>query len=74
MRVERRHEAPLGRRRDLALRECSGIASRRGMRSRRVGSWRSGRALPWVLSDDGLVALFTHPGDAKWTEVVPVAT
>jgi len=25
-----------------------------------------------VLSDDGLVVLFTHPGDAQWTEVVPV--
>jgi len=25
-----------------------------------------------VLSDDGLTALFTHPGDAQWTEVVPV--
>jgi len=22
-----------------------------------------------VLSDDGLVVLFTHPGDAPWTEV-----
>jgi hypothetical protein len=26
-----------------------------------------------VLSDDGLVVLlFTHPGDAQWTEVIPV--
>jgi hypothetical protein len=25
-----------------------------------------------VLSDDGLTALFTHPGDVRWTEVVPV--
>jgi hypothetical protein len=25
-----------------------------------------------VLSDDGLTVLFTHPGDAQWTEVVPV--
>jgi len=25
-----------------------------------------------VLSDDGLVVLFTHAGDAQWTEVVPV--
>ena len=24
------------------------------------------------LSDDGLTARFTHPGDAQWTEVVPV--
>jgi hypothetical protein len=25
-----------------------------------------------VLSDDGLVVLFTHPGDAQWTEVAAV--
>ena len=25
-----------------------------------------------MLSDDGLVVLFTHPGDAQWTEVVVV--
>jgi len=25
-----------------------------------------------VLSDDRLVVLFTHPGDAQWTEVAPV--
>ena len=31
-----------------------------------------GPRYPGVLSDDGLVALFTHPGDAQWTEVVPV--
>ena len=27
---------------------------------------------PGVLSDDGLMVLFTHPGDAQWTEVVAV--
>jgi len=27
---------------------------------------------PGVLSDDGLMVLFTHPGDAQWNEVVPV--
>jgi len=31
-----------------------------------------GPGYPGVLSDDGLVVLFTHPGDAQWTEVVPV--
>jgi len=31
-----------------------------------------GPRYPGVLSDDGLVALFTHPGDAQWTEVVDV--
>jgi len=25
-----------------------------------------------VLSDDGLTVLFTDPGDAQWTEVIPV--
>src|SRR5678816_1796182 len=30
------------------------------------------RRYPGVLSDDGLVALFTHPGDAQWTEILPV--
>jgi len=25
-----------------------------------------------VLSDDGVVVLFTHPGDAQWIEVVDV--
>ena len=32
-----------------------------------------GRRYPGVLSDDGLVVLFTRPGDARWTELVPVA-
>jgi len=27
---------------------------------------------PGVLSDDGLTALFTHPGHAQWTEVIDV--
>jgi hypothetical protein len=27
---------------------------------------------PGVLSDDGVVVFFTHPGDAQWTEVVTV--
>jgi hypothetical protein len=31
-----------------------------------------GPRYPGVLSDDGLVVLFTHPGDAQWTEVVAV--
>jgi len=31
-----------------------------------------GPRYPGVLSDDGLTALFTHPGDAQWTEVVPL--
>jgi len=31
-----------------------------------------GPRYPGVLSDDGMVVLFTHPGDAQWTEVVPV--
>ena len=26
-----------------------------------------GPRYPGVLSDDGLVVLFTHPGDAQWT-------
>jgi len=42
-----------------------------------VASGRSVRAIgpryPGVLSDDGLVVLFTRPGDARWTELVPVA-
>jgi len=29
-------------------------------------------ALPGVLSDDSLTVLFTHPGDAQWTEVIDV--
>ena len=29
-----------------------------------------GPRYPGVLSDDGLVALFTHPGDAQWTEIL----
>ena len=31
-----------------------------------------GPRYPGVLSDDGLTVLFTHPGDAQWTDVVPV--
>ena len=31
-----------------------------------------GPRYPGVLSDDAAVVLFTHPGDAQWTEVVPV--
>jgi hypothetical protein len=31
-----------------------------------------GPRYPGVLSDDGAVVLFTHPGDARWTEVVGV--
>ena len=31
-----------------------------------------GPRYPGVLSDDRLIARFTHPGDAQWTEVVPV--
>ena len=31
-----------------------------------------GPRYPGVLSDDGVVVLFTHPGDAQWTEVVSV--
>ena len=31
-----------------------------------------GPRYPGVLSDDGSVVLFTHPGDAQWTEVVVV--
>ena len=31
-----------------------------------------GPRYPGVLSDDGLVVLFTHPGDAQWTAVVAV--
>jgi len=34
--------------------------------------WAIGPRYPGVLSDDGVVVLFTHPGDAQWTEVVPV--
>ena len=30
-----------------------------------------GPRYPGVLSDDGQVVLFTHPGDSHWTEVVP---
>ena len=29
-----------------------------------------GPRYPGVLSDDGLTALFTHPGDAQWTEIL----
>jgi len=29
-----------------------------------------GPRYPGVLSDDGVVVLFTHSGDAQWTEVV----
>jgi hypothetical protein len=42
------------------------------MRSHTEASWRSGRAIRGVVSDDGLTVLFTHPSDAQWTEVVPV--
>ena len=38
----------------------------------RGGFLAIGPRYPGVLSDDGLVVLFTHPGDAEWTEVVPV--
>jgi len=31
-----------------------------------------GPRYPGVLSDDGVMVLFTHPGDAQWTEVVGV--
>jgi len=31
-----------------------------------------GPRYPGVLSDDRVVVLFTHPGDARWTEVVDV--
>jgi hypothetical protein len=31
-----------------------------------------GPRYPCVLSDDGEVVLFTHAGDAQWTEAVPV--
>jgi len=31
-----------------------------------------GPRYPGAVSDDGLTVLFTHPGDAQWTEVVPV--
>jgi hypothetical protein len=31
-----------------------------------------GPRYPGVLSDDGLMVVFTHPGDAQWTEVVAV--
>ena len=31
-----------------------------------------GPRYPGVLSDDCLTVLFTHQGDAQWTEVVPV--
>jgi hypothetical protein len=31
-----------------------------------------GPRYPSVLPDDGVVVLFTHPGDAQWTEVVDV--
>ena len=31
-----------------------------------------GPRYPGVLSDDGLVVLFTHSGDAQWAEVVPL--
>jgi len=31
-----------------------------------------GPRYPGVVSDDGLTVLFTHPGDAQWTEVVDV--
>ena len=29
-----------------------------------------GPRYPGVLSDDGLTVLFTHPGDAQWTEIL----
>jgi len=29
-----------------------------------------GPRYPGVLSDDGVVVLFTHPGDAQWTEIL----
>jgi hypothetical protein len=31
-----------------------------------------GPRYPGVLSDDGVAVLFTHPGDAQWTDVVNV--
>ena len=31
-----------------------------------------GPRYPGVASDERLTVLFTHPGDAQWTEVVPV--
>ena len=37
-----------------------------------VGLLAIGPRYPGVLSDDGLTVLFTHPGDAQWTEVVPL--
>jgi hypothetical protein len=38
----------------------------------RGGFLAIGPRYPGVLSDDCLTVLFTHPGDAQWTEVVPV--
>lgn len=38
----------------------------------RGGFLAIGRRYPGVLSDDGVMVLVTHPGDAQWTEVVPV--
>ena len=31
-----------------------------------------GPRYPGVASEDGLTVLFTHPGDAQWSEVVDV--
>jgi len=38
----------------------------------RGGFLAIGPRYPGVVSDDGLTVLFTHPGDAQWTEVLPV--
>jgi len=45
---------------------------RKTLRQPQGGFLAIGPRYPGVLSYDGLVALFTHPGDAQWTEVVPV--
>ena len=31
-----------------------------------------GPRCPGIVSSDGLTGLFVHPGDPRWTQVVPV--
>jgi hypothetical protein len=58
-------------------RTSSGARSRRGTAraSATCGGPSSdvdGSSRSSVLPDNGLVVMVTHPGDAQWTEVVPV--
>jgi len=60
------------RRRELARKRVQWYRIKKTYEKPQGGFLVVGARYPGVLSDDGVVVLFTHPGDAQWTEVVPV--